>query len=138
MWHGGAEGDLGRVQCVGKSSHRVSSGHSYFVRDGDVSLSCLGVSLRGIDTEDCILSHREQLQRSQPSGGRVVTPGLGGECFSGAPGTYGQRIKSGRVCVGWTVTVSDGSLTQYLGGHVCVCDGDPRAARPPFQTTTVS
>lgn len=57
--HDEAEGDLGRVQCVSKSSHRVSSGHSYFVRDGDVSLSCLGVWFRGIDTQDYILSHRE-------------------------------------------------------------------------------
>lgn len=32
-WHDGAEGDLGTVQCVSKSSHRVLSGHSYFVRD---------------------------------------------------------------------------------------------------------
>lgn len=94
-WHDGAEGDLGRAQCVSKSSLRVSSGHSYFVRDGDVSLSCLGVWLQGIDIQDYILSHREWLQRSQPSGGQVVTLGLGGECLSGAPGAYGQRIRKG-------------------------------------------
>lgn len=66
----------------------------------------------------------------------MVTLGLGGECFSGAPGTYGQKIRKG-LC-GWTITASDVSLTQYLGGHVSVCDGDPRAVRPPFQTSTVS